>query len=236
MADAYGSASKAGGPAQVASAGVGEVIVATDGGLRGHGAGAGGCATHHTVGTIGLVSHTCVGARAHHIGAGFFALSLVHDLQVWMASAPGHEKRALIAIRVTIAAADGMLTGNVGAVGGTYTLGPSCLHLAHLSWSTLDAVAVFFAGLAMHNSKKPQQSFLNDGSGGVGPCGVKATTSAAFLSSDSLHEDHITARLLTLLQPTHAGFCLILSKYQTQSNKRRAVEDKESVHDDNLKR
>lgn len=69
MADAYGPAPEAGGSAEVAGAGVGDVVVATDGVLGCHGHRAGGRATHDTVGTVGLVSHAGVCARAYHIGA-----------------------------------------------------------------------------------------------------------------------------------------------------------------------
>lgn len=70
MTDAYGSAAEAGGPAQVACAGVGDVVVAADGGLGRQGHGAGGRAAHDAVGAVGLVGHTGVRARAHDIRAG----------------------------------------------------------------------------------------------------------------------------------------------------------------------
>lgn len=80
VADSYGSTQEAGRPAKVAGTGIGDVIIAADGLLTGHGYGAGHGTTHHAVGTIGLVGHTCVGPRAHHVGARLLALSMVHDL------------------------------------------------------------------------------------------------------------------------------------------------------------
>lgn len=54
----------------MAGTGVGDVVVATDGLLGQHGDGAGGGAAHDAVGAVGLVGHTGVGTRAHHVGAG----------------------------------------------------------------------------------------------------------------------------------------------------------------------
>lgn len=70
VAHADGAAQEASCPAQVAGAGVGDVVVATDGLLGQHGDGAGGCAAHDAVGAVGLVGHAGVGTRAHHVGAG----------------------------------------------------------------------------------------------------------------------------------------------------------------------
>lgn len=70
VAHADGAAEEAGCPAQVAGAGVGDVVVAADGLLGQHGDGAGRRAAHDAVGTVGLVGHAGVGARAHHVGAG----------------------------------------------------------------------------------------------------------------------------------------------------------------------
>lgn len=69
VADSYGAAEEAGGPAQVAGAGVCDVVVATDRLLRQHGYLAGSCAAHDAVSAVGLVSHTGVGAWTHHVGA-----------------------------------------------------------------------------------------------------------------------------------------------------------------------
>lgn len=67
---ADGAAQEAGCPAEVAGAGVGDVVVAADGLLGQHGDGAGRRAAHDAVGAVGLVGHAGVGARAHHVGAG----------------------------------------------------------------------------------------------------------------------------------------------------------------------
>lgn len=80
VADSYGSTQEAGSPAKVTGTGVGDVVIAADGLLAGHGYGAGHGAAHHAVGTVGLVGHTRVGTRAHHVGARLLALSVVHDL------------------------------------------------------------------------------------------------------------------------------------------------------------
>lgn len=98
MADSYGAAEEAGGPAEVAGARVGDVVVAADGLLGHHGYWAGGRAAHDAVGAVGLVGHTGVGTRAHHVGAGLFAVSLVHDLQVRVSHAAGHQQGTLILI------------------------------------------------------------------------------------------------------------------------------------------
>lgn len=69
VADSYGASQEAGGPAQVTGAGVCDIVIATDGLLGGHRDGAGGCAAHDTVSTVGLVSHAGVGTRTHHFRA-----------------------------------------------------------------------------------------------------------------------------------------------------------------------
>lgn len=73
VADSYGAAQEAGGPAEVAGAAVGDVVVATDGLLSEYGHWAGGGAAHDAVGAVGLVGHAGVGARTHHVGAGLCA-------------------------------------------------------------------------------------------------------------------------------------------------------------------
>lgn len=98
VADSYGAAQEAGGPAEVAGARVGDVVIATDWLLRRHGYWAGNGAAHDTVSTVGLVGHTGVSSRTHHVGAGLFALSLVHDLQVRVSHAAGHQQSALILV------------------------------------------------------------------------------------------------------------------------------------------
>lgn len=98
VADSYGAAEEAGGPAEVAGAGVGDVVVATDGLLGQHGYWARSCAAHDTVSTVGLVSHTGVGTWTHHVGARLFAVSLVHDLQVRVSHAASHQQSTLILI------------------------------------------------------------------------------------------------------------------------------------------
>lgn len=77
----YGAPQEAGGSAEVAGAGVGDVVVATDRHLGLQRYWAGGCAAHDTVGTVSLICHTGVGTWAHHIGA-----------RLWTE----HEHRALV--------------------------------------------------------------------------------------------------------------------------------------------
>lgn len=72
VAHADGAAQEAGCPAQVAGAGVGDIVVAADGLLGQQGDGAGGRAAHDAVGAVGLVGHAGVGTRAHHVGAGLW--------------------------------------------------------------------------------------------------------------------------------------------------------------------
>lgn len=81
VADSYGAAEEAGGPAEVAGAGVSDVVIATNCLLRQHGYWARGCAAHDAVGAVGLVSHTGVGTWTHHVGARLCA---------------GHEERRII--------------------------------------------------------------------------------------------------------------------------------------------
>lgn len=69
VADSYGAAQEAGGAAKVARARVGDVVISTDGLLRRHGYWARCSAAHDTVSTIGLVGHTGVSPRTHHVGA-----------------------------------------------------------------------------------------------------------------------------------------------------------------------
>ena len=61
-----------------------------------------------------------------------FALSLVHDLQVRVAHAVGHEQGALVRVGPAVAAAHGLLQGDGGAVRGAHTLRPAVLHPALL--------------------------------------------------------------------------------------------------------
>jgi len=72
VADPYGASQEARGPAQVAGAGVGDVVVAADElpGPRGHRAGR--HPAHDAVGAVGLVGDARVGARAHHVVAGLW--------------------------------------------------------------------------------------------------------------------------------------------------------------------
>lgn len=69
VADSYGAAKEAGGPAEVAGAGVSDVVIATDCLLRWHGDWARSCAAHDTVSAVGLISHTGVSTWTHHVGA-----------------------------------------------------------------------------------------------------------------------------------------------------------------------
>lgn len=70
VANADGAAQEAGGAAEVAGAGVGDVVVAADGLLGHHGDGARRRAAHDAVGAVGLVGNAGVRAGTHHVGAG----------------------------------------------------------------------------------------------------------------------------------------------------------------------
>lgn len=69
VADSNGAAEEAGGPAEVAGAGVSDVVIAADCLLRQHGDWARSCAARDTVSAVGLVSHAGVGTGTHHAGA-----------------------------------------------------------------------------------------------------------------------------------------------------------------------
>lgn len=69
MADSYGAAEEAGGPAEVTGARVGDVVVATDWLLGRHGYWARRGAAHDAVGAVGLVGHAGVSSWTHHVGA-----------------------------------------------------------------------------------------------------------------------------------------------------------------------
>lgn len=69
VADSYGAAQEAGGPAEVAGARVGDVVIATDLLIGRHGYRARSGSAHDAVCTVGLVGHTGVGSRTHYIGA-----------------------------------------------------------------------------------------------------------------------------------------------------------------------
>lgn len=69
VTDSNGAAEEAGGPAEVAGAGVSDVVIATYCLLRECWDWARSCATHNTMSTIGLVSHTGVGTWTHHVVA-----------------------------------------------------------------------------------------------------------------------------------------------------------------------
>lgn len=72
VADADGASQEAGGSAQVAGAGVGDVVVAADGLLRLDGHGARHGAAHDAVRAVGLVGHAGVRPGTHHVGAGLW--------------------------------------------------------------------------------------------------------------------------------------------------------------------
>lgn len=69
VTDAYGASEETSGPAQVAGALVGDVVVSTDQLLGWYGCWAGRSPAHDTVSTVGLIRHTGVSSRAHHICA-----------------------------------------------------------------------------------------------------------------------------------------------------------------------
>lgn len=69
VSDSYGAAEEAGGPAEVAGAGVSDVVIATDGLLRQQGYWTRCCAAHDAVSAVGLVGHTGVSSWTHHVGA-----------------------------------------------------------------------------------------------------------------------------------------------------------------------
>lgn len=69
VAHTDGAAQEAGGAAEVAGAGVGDIVVPADGLLRHYGDGTRRRAAHDAVGTVGLVCDAGVCAGTHHIGA-----------------------------------------------------------------------------------------------------------------------------------------------------------------------
>lgn len=70
-----------------------------------------------------------------------FAVSLVHDLQVRVSHAAGHQQGALVLVRLPVTAANGVLPGNVRAVRGAHALGPPHLHFANLPRAAFDSLA-----------------------------------------------------------------------------------------------
>lgn len=70
-----------------------------------------------------------------------FAVSLVHDLQVRVSHAAGHQQGALVLVRLAVTAAHGVLPGNVRAVRGAHALGPPHFHFANLPRATVDSLA-----------------------------------------------------------------------------------------------
>lgn len=77
-----------------------------------------------------------------------FALSLVHDLQVRVSHAAGHQQTTLIFVCLPIAAAHSMLSGNVRAVWRAHTLRPSSLHLANLPGTAFDSLTSLYKSTA----------------------------------------------------------------------------------------
>lgn len=77
-----------------------------------------------------------------------FAASLVHDLQVRVPHAAGHQQGALVLVRLPVAAAHSVLPGNVGAVRGAHALGPSHLHFANLPGAAFDSLACVWTSRA----------------------------------------------------------------------------------------
>lgn len=70
-----------------------------------------------------------------------FAVSLVHDLQVRVSHAAGHQQGALVLVRLPVTAAHGVLPRNVRAVWGAHALGPPHLHFADLPRAAFDSLA-----------------------------------------------------------------------------------------------
>lgn len=70
-----------------------------------------------------------------------FAFALVHDLQVGVTRAAGHQQGALVLVGDAVAAAHGVLLGDVGAVWRAHALRPAHLHPADLPRAALHAVA-----------------------------------------------------------------------------------------------
>lgn len=203
VADSYGAAKKAGGPAKVAGSGISDVVIAADWLLRWHGYRARGCATHDTMGTICLVSYTGVGTWTHHIRARLLALSLVHNLQVWVSHAASHQKRTLILIRLPVTATHSMLPGNVRAVWIAHTLRSSHLHFANFPRTAFDSLTCFFTRFAGDDSQEAQQADFIHGQAAVGPGRVQTAPCTALLSGHSSHQHHVTPLVLTLLQPAY---------------------------------
>lgn len=169
MTHSYGLSHEAGGPAQVAGAGVSDVVVTTDGLLRRHGDRARCRAAHDTVSAVCLVSHTSVCPRTLHFGAGLLALSLVHDLQIGVSHAASHEQNTLVFIGAAIAAAHSVFQGQVGAVRGAHTLRPAHLHFTNLPRATLDSLAVLFTWLTGDNAQEAEEADFVHGEAAVGP-------------------------------------------------------------------
>lgn len=77
-----------------------------------------------------------------------FAASLVHDLQVRVPHAAGHQQGALVLVRLPVAAAHSVLPGNVRAVRGAHALRPSHLHFANLPGAAFDSLACLWKSRA----------------------------------------------------------------------------------------
>lgn len=77
-----------------------------------------------------------------------FAVSLVHDLQVRVSHAAGHQQGALILVRLPVTAAHGVLPGNVRAVRGAHALRPPHLHFANLPRAAFDSLACIWKSRA----------------------------------------------------------------------------------------
>lgn len=88
-----------------------------------------------------------------------FALSLVHDLQVWVSHAASHQQSALILICLPIAATHSMFPGNVRTVWRAHTLRPAHLHLTNFPGTAFDSftgvykntVSGFICAWALHS-------------------------------------------------------------------------------------
>lgn len=70
-----------------------------------------------------------------------FALSLVHDLEVRVASAASHQEGTLIFICGTITPTDGMLSGDVGTVWRADALRTATFHPTHFPRAALHPFA-----------------------------------------------------------------------------------------------
>lgn len=198
-----GPAEETGSSSQVTRAGIDDPVVSTQVLLRRRHLGANPI-TRHTIRVICLVHDACGTAGAQDVTARFLAPSLVLHVQIGVAFAFCLQQCAFVFVGLSVGAADGSFPCDVGAVWRTHAARlASSVHLAPLSWPTVNILAGFFARYAIGSSAiedhPPKERAVGDIL--LGPGRPQSSTPTALLPAHPGHVQHLAPPVLPLLQP-----------------------------------